>query len=89
VFRNKVLQMCEFVSNYYDWDVRKQAELAEATKAQQPTGGIMLLSHGFFRDAFPHLIDLFDPSARTTRCLCIEFIGCRSIHNRSRTSQTR
>jgi cobaltochelatase CobN len=38
-------ELSEFVFNYYDWDVRKPAELTEAIKAQQPTGGIMLLSH--------------------------------------------
>ena len=39
-------ELSEFVFNYYDWDVRKPSPaLAEEARAQQPTGGIMLLSH--------------------------------------------
>jgi len=38
-------ELSEFVFNYYDWDVRKPAALTEEVQAQQPTGGIMLLSH--------------------------------------------
>ncbi len=38
-------ELSEFVFNYYDWDVRKPAELPDETEAPQPTGGIMLLSH--------------------------------------------
>lgn len=39
-------ELSEFVFNYYDWDVRKPAEeLAAEVQPQQPTGGIMLLSH--------------------------------------------
>jgi cobaltochelatase CobN len=38
-------ELSEFVFNYYDWDVRKSAELPDETQAPQPTGGIMLLSH--------------------------------------------
>jgi len=38
-------ELSEFVFNYYDWDVRTPAALPDAARAQQPTGGIMLLSH--------------------------------------------
>jgi cobaltochelatase CobN len=38
-------ELSEFVFNYYDWDVRKPAELPEGIKSLRPTGGIMLLSH--------------------------------------------
>ena len=38
-------ELSEFVFNYYDWDVRKPAALAEERQTPQPTGGIMLLSH--------------------------------------------
>lgn len=38
-------ELSEFVFNYYDWDVRKSATLTEEIRSQQPTAGIMLLSH--------------------------------------------
>ncbi len=38
-------ELSEFVFNYYDWDVREPAALTEEIKTQQPSGGIMLLSH--------------------------------------------
>jgi cobaltochelatase CobN len=38
-------ELSEFVFNYYDWDVRKPAALPDHAQPQQPTGGIMLLSH--------------------------------------------
>jgi cobaltochelatase CobN len=38
-------ELSEFVFNYYDWDVRKPVMLADEVRAQQPAGGIMLLSH--------------------------------------------
>ena len=38
-------ELSEFVFNYYDWDVRTPAALPDAARGQQPTGGIMLLSH--------------------------------------------
>jgi cobaltochelatase CobN len=37
-------ELSEFVFNYYDWDVRKPAELPDG-RPQQATAGIMLLSH--------------------------------------------
>jgi cobaltochelatase CobN len=38
-------ELSEFVFNYYDWEVRKPAALADEIQAPKPTGGIMLLSH--------------------------------------------
>jgi cobaltochelatase CobN len=38
-------ELSEYVFNYYDWDVRKPATLADAIQIERATSGIMLLSH--------------------------------------------
>src|ERR1700744_2077253 len=38
-------ELTEFVFNYYDWDVRKPAMVAEVKQALEPRGGVFLLSH--------------------------------------------
>ncbi len=38
-------ELSEYVFNYYDWDVRKPAALADTIQIERTTSGIMLLSH--------------------------------------------